>query len=107
MPERQDAAAVGKRLVNREVKPIVSLLHPRPVERARAALRADAAALRALPGGAVRALLEEQELDAAVGRGFEGVRPPGRGSPTASRFLAPALHRLSLLSRVPILEHRL
>src|SRR5213075_2960158 len=107
MPQREHAAAVRERLVDGEIEAVVALLQLRPVERAGAAAGADAAALWALPGAAVGAVLEEQELDAAVRCGFQRGRPAARRPAAAAGFLTPPLRRLLLLLRVPLLEDRL
>ena len=106
MAQRERAAAVGQRLMDGEVETIVALFHLRPVEWTGPTLGAHAAAPRALPCGVLRPLMEEQQLDPRVGSRFERVRPARRRAPAATRLLAPALGRFSLLLGVPCLEDR-
>src|SRR3954470_18316595 len=106
MPQSEDAAAVGERLVDGEVETVVALLHLRAVERTRAALGADPPAARALPGVPVDALLEQEQLHARVGGRLQGVGPAGRRPRPTPRLLAPALRRLALLLGMPLLEDR-
>src|SRR5205085_4636977 len=75
-------------------------------EWARAALGADSAALRALEGRPVGAVLEEQQLDAAVRGGLQCRRPPARRARAAAGFLTPALGRLLLPLGMRVLEDR-
>ena len=103
----QHRPAVGKRLVDGEVETVLALLHLRPVERAGAALDPDAAAGRALPGLVVDALLEEQQVDTAVGGRLERRAPAGGCAGVAAGLLLPALDGLGLLLAAPRLEQRL
>ena len=105
--ERQHRAAVGERLVHGQVEAVVALLHLRAVERAGAALEPDPAAGRALPRLVVGALLEEQQVDAAVGGGLERRAPAGGRAGVAAGLLLPALDGLGLLLAAPRLEQRL
>src|SRR5204863_295817 len=104
--QRERAAAVGERPVDREVETIVAFLHLRPVERTRATVGPDPTATRALPRRPFGPLLEEQQIDARVGGGLEGVRPAGGRTSAATRFLPPALDCLLLLLGLPFLEDR-
>src|ERR671937_2242917 len=107
LADRPDRAAVGERLAAGEIEPGVVRLHPRAVERARAAVAAEPSAGGTLPGGAVRAVLEEKELDAAVGGRLQRLRPARGGAAVAPGLLLPALERLGLLLGAPALKHRL
>src|ERR671918_1501472 len=73
-----DGAAVDERLVDGEVEALRARLHPGAVERAAAVVRARAAAARALEGVAIRPVLVQEDLNAAVGGGLEHVLPAGR-----------------------------
>src|SRR5205085_578920 len=61
-------------------------------------------ALRALPGGPMRVLLEEKGLDAPVGGRLQRRAPARRGAAAAARLLAPALERLVLAPAPRLLE---
>src|SRR5205823_4756927 len=69
--DRPQGAAVRERLVHREVEACFDPLQTRAVERAASVLEGCASALRAAKRRPVRAFPEQQQLDAAVGRGFE------------------------------------
>ena len=90
-----------------EVDAVVARVHPRRVERARAVLRLRATAGRALVRLPVDALLEQEQLDAAVRRGLERLLPAGRGTAAASRLFLPAVDRRRLLGEPRLLEERL
>src|SRR5204863_2083045 len=64
--KRTHRATVVEGLVHGEVDPVLALLHRRSVERALPCFGRQAAALGALPGRVVDALLDEQKLDATV-----------------------------------------
>src|SRR5439155_12030350 len=100
-------AAVRERLVQCEVETAVTALHRRPVERAAPVRHLRASARRALVGGLVGAVLDEQELDAAVRCGFEGLLPARGRATVLSRLLAPALEQRGFLRRPPFVDDRL
>src|SRR6185503_4573243 len=107
LPDREHRPAVRERLVHGQVETVVAVLHLRAVKRAGAAFDPDAAARRALPGLVVDALLEEEQVDAAVRGRLERRAPAGRGTGVAAGLLLPALDGLGLLLAAPRLEQRL
>ena len=104
--ERAHRAAVGERAMHGDVDAVLARLHPRRVERARAVLSLRAAARRALVRKPLDALLEEQQLDAAVRRGLERLVPARRRAAAPAGLLLPALERLRLLGEPRLLEER-
>src|SRR5207253_3134107 len=93
-------------VVDREVESVLAALEPVAVERARAVVGRRATALRALERLAVRALLDEQELDAPVGGGLERVLPAAHGAAVPPALLLPAGHGFRLLTRAGPVEMR-
>src|SRR6202012_3444434 len=88
--EMHDRPAVRERLMHREVGGVVALLELRPVERAAPAVCGAAPALRALPRACRRTLLDEQRLDAGVGRCIQHLLPAGgRALAAPVRLLEP------------------
>src|SRR5439155_22731316 len=106
MHHREDGAAVGDRLVDRELEPLVSVLELRSVERTFAAAEGEPSARRAAAGGVLHALLVEQLLHPAVRGCLERLRPARGRTAVPPRFFAPALERFLLTLLVPALEHR-
>src|SRR5205814_7644018 len=95
--QRADCSAVGERPVYGEVDAVITRLHPRRVEGARAVLRLRSSARGALVCAAHDAFLEEQQLDATVRRRLERLVPARRGAAAAAGLLLPARHGLRLL----------
>src|SRR5918996_1905698 len=106
MLDRADRPAVRERLVHGEVEALLPSLHPGAVERAVPVAQRGAPARGTLPGLVVGTLLEEQEIDAPVGRSLERAGPAGHRAPAAPGLLAPALEQLDLALPAPALEHR-
>src|SRR5688500_10342956 len=101
---RPDRATEGERLMHSEGEPLRAGVHRRAVERAATALDAHAAAGGALPGFALDAGLEQEEVDAAVRGGLERARPARGGAAVATRLLAPACEYPRLVLRSLALE---
>src|SRR5436189_2740954 len=107
MTDRQHGAAMSKCLVNGEIETGLDPLEARAVERTIAFLERRAPARGAAVRRAVGALLEQQQVDAAVRCRLERARPAGRRAAVATRFLAPALDRLRLVLRLRLHEYGL
>src|SRR4051794_37791684 len=88
-----DRAAVGERVVNRELG-AVGRLELLGVERARSGLRGGTAALRAAKRRPAVAVAEQEQLDAPVGGGLECLLPSSACTPVTPALLAPAVERL-------------
>ena len=91
--------------MDRHVRAVGGALHAAAVERAGAVGRGGATARRALVALMARALAQEQELDASVGRGLERLLPAGGGAPLGGRLLAPS-RQLRALAQHPRLAEQ-
>src|SRR5207302_7674885 len=100
-------AAVRKRLMQREVETALTAFHRRSVERAASVHHLRTPARRTLVGRLVRAVLDEEELDATVRRGFERLFPARGGAAVLPGLFAPALEQRGLLPRPPLVDHGL
>src|SRR5581483_7327898 len=93
--QADDRAAVGERVVDGEVGAL-GRLDLVPVDGAAPRRGRRPPAARALEGAPRRPGLEEEEVDAPVGRRRERLLPAGARTAAAAPLLAPALERLAL-----------
>src|SRR5690348_17928640 len=101
LADHLDRPTMGERLVNGEIEASFGGLQARAVERAAPVHRLRPTARGTHEGRPIGALLHEQELDAAVGRSFQGLLPAGRGPAVPGGLLAPAPQPLLLPALPP------
>ena len=104
LADHLDRPTVRQRLVDGEIEARVGSLERRSVERAAPVRRLRATACGADVGRPVGAVLHEQELDAAVGRGLQRLLPAGRGAAVPRGLLPPAREQLLLPAGTPLVE---
>src|SRR5262245_59102634 len=104
--EADDRAAVEDRAVDREIGGVVAFLELRAVQGALAAVGVRAAAVGAGPRLVTGRLGDEQDRDAPIRGGLEGLPPARGGAAVAAVFRLPPFEQLLVLARASFVEQR-